>query len=281
MEQGIIAGTGRAVSAKLGAVTLAGAVALLATVVFVDPAAAVSESTKLICGNNNVAEASEACDGSDLASKTCQSLGFAGGSLSCSGDCTCQTGACLLPAALPGQPRRDGDRPESRGLQWEQKNAADGVRDFTAIRTTSTTTYTWGNLRWVSHCRLPERHGVHRISWAASTTASAATARRRSGRASPVTATGACRPSTSWRPSSTSTRRRARTVPCIDPIFGPSEHIYGSSTTDTLDPFPAYAWIVCPVERRTIAVAGPQRPFNLRAVHGVPTGRRCALRTAP
>jgi hypothetical protein len=54
--------------------------------------------------------------------------------------------------------------------------------------------------------------------------------------------------------------------PCIDPIFGPSEHIYGSSTTHTLDPFPAYAWIVYPWTGVKYPLPKEFTAFGLRAV---------------
>jgi hypothetical protein len=40
-----------------------------------------------VCGDNLRNQLSEVCDGSDLASQTCQSLGFATGQLACAGDC--------------------------------------------------------------------------------------------------------------------------------------------------------------------------------------------------
>lgn len=45
------------------------------------------------CGNN-VIEASEACDGDDLAGQSCEDLGFVGGELVCSGDCTFDATGC-------------------------------------------------------------------------------------------------------------------------------------------------------------------------------------------
>ncbi|HBL27916.1 MAG TPA: peptidase S8 [Acidobacteria bacterium] len=46
-----------------------------------------------VCGNA-IRESGEACDGNDLGGQTCQSQGFAGGSLSCNGDCTLNTSGC-------------------------------------------------------------------------------------------------------------------------------------------------------------------------------------------
>jgi hypothetical protein len=45
------------------------------------------------CGNGTI-ETGEDCDGSNLNGSTCQSLGFLGGTLSCSGACTYDTSAC-------------------------------------------------------------------------------------------------------------------------------------------------------------------------------------------
>jgi hypothetical protein len=46
-----------------------------------------------ICGNN-IKETGEECDGTDLGGATCQSLGYSGGSLSCTAACDFDTSAC-------------------------------------------------------------------------------------------------------------------------------------------------------------------------------------------
>jgi serine protease AprX len=48
-----------------------------------------------VCGNN-VKESGEPCDGNDLGGQTCQGQGFAGGTLSCNGDCSLNTSGCFL-----------------------------------------------------------------------------------------------------------------------------------------------------------------------------------------
>jgi hypothetical protein len=48
-----------------------------------------------VCGNN-VKESGESCDGNDLGGQSCQSQGFAGGTLSCNGDCSFNTSGCFL-----------------------------------------------------------------------------------------------------------------------------------------------------------------------------------------
>ncbi|HEX6862412.1 MAG TPA: DNRLRE domain-containing protein, partial [Thermoanaerobaculia bacterium] len=53
-------------------------------------------TTPAVCGNN-VKETGEQCDGSDLAGQTCVSLGFGGGTLSCSASCAFVTTACTAP----------------------------------------------------------------------------------------------------------------------------------------------------------------------------------------
>jgi hypothetical protein len=56
-----------------------------------------SVQVKLItpgCGNG-IIEPGEACDGSNLGGKTCQFLGFSGGTLSCDPDCTLNTSGCF------------------------------------------------------------------------------------------------------------------------------------------------------------------------------------------
>jgi hypothetical protein len=45
------------------------------------------------CGNGNI-DGSEQCDGANLNGSTCQSLGYGGGTLACSGTCTYDTSAC-------------------------------------------------------------------------------------------------------------------------------------------------------------------------------------------
>lgn len=47
-----------------------------------------------ICGNN-VVEASEVCDGTDFGSASCAGLGYAGGALSCTSNCTLDLSACI------------------------------------------------------------------------------------------------------------------------------------------------------------------------------------------
>ena len=47
-----------------------------------------------VCGNN-VKESGEACDGNDLGGQTCASQGFSGGTLTCNGDCSLNTSACV------------------------------------------------------------------------------------------------------------------------------------------------------------------------------------------
>lgn len=50
-------------------------------------------TTPSTCGNG-VIDPGEQCDGSDLGGATCESLGFAGGTLACSGACTYDTSGC-------------------------------------------------------------------------------------------------------------------------------------------------------------------------------------------
>ncbi len=51
------------------------------------------------CGDG-VAEAGEACDGADLGGATCVDLGFAGGALACTPQCTHDTADCTTGEAL-------------------------------------------------------------------------------------------------------------------------------------------------------------------------------------
>jgi len=260
MEHGIIAGTGRRVSARGKVFTLA--LALVATAAFAGPAAAVSKSTKPVCGNN-VAEGAEACDGSDLRNQTCNSLGFAGGSLSCAANCTYQTGTCL--SLLRYQDNHDGTVTDlSSGLQWEQKNGADGVQDFSNPHDVDNE-YTWGNLAGCPIVGCPNGTAFtdflgrlnYNISADSTTTIWPCFA-------------GHC----DWR---LPTIQELVTImdynsstchngPCIDPIFGPSEHIYGSSSTDTLDPFATYAWIIYSWTGKTNPLPKAAKAYGLRAV---------------
>lgn len=64
-----------------------------------------------ICGDNLRNQPFEVCDGTDLAAETCESLGFASGTLACAGDClSFDVGACNAEAScgdgvvnLPGE----------------------------------------------------------------------------------------------------------------------------------------------------------------------------------
>jgi hypothetical protein len=49
-----------------------------------------------VCGNG-VREGVEQCDGGDLASQSCQSLGFAMGTLSCTAGCAFDMSSCVAP----------------------------------------------------------------------------------------------------------------------------------------------------------------------------------------
>ena len=46
------------------------------------------------CGNGFIDQSSESCDGSDFDGKTCQSLGFASGTLTCTSRCQLDTSSC-------------------------------------------------------------------------------------------------------------------------------------------------------------------------------------------
>jgi hypothetical protein len=57
------------------------------------PMCAFDESGCTACGDGAIADG-EACDGANLGGQTCQSQGFDAGSLSCTAQCTLNTGAC-------------------------------------------------------------------------------------------------------------------------------------------------------------------------------------------
>ena len=53
------------------------------------------------CGNDVVDQSSEDCDGGDLDGATCQSLGFSGGTLTCSSGCRYVTSGCAGTSLTP------------------------------------------------------------------------------------------------------------------------------------------------------------------------------------
>lgn len=53
-----------------------------------------------VCGNN-IAEGGEDCDNADLKGKTCVSLGYGGGTLSCDISCSFDTSKCISPSPTP------------------------------------------------------------------------------------------------------------------------------------------------------------------------------------
>ncbi|MEK6939100.1 MAG: hypothetical protein AABX31_00075, partial [Nanoarchaeota archaeon] len=58
----------------------------------------------IVCGDGLV-EGSESCDGSNLLGKSCQSVGFSSGTLSCTSGCALNTAACVgVTAPVPEQP---------------------------------------------------------------------------------------------------------------------------------------------------------------------------------
>jgi hypothetical protein len=54
----------------------------------------------LTCGDGDL-DGAEQCDGNNLDGKTCQSLGFASGSLACNANCSLNTSACVPIAVEP------------------------------------------------------------------------------------------------------------------------------------------------------------------------------------
>jgi hypothetical protein len=61
-----------------------------------------ADCSDVLCGDGHVnAMASEECDGTSLAGNTCQSLGFAVGSLACTPGCAFDLGGCLNPPGVP------------------------------------------------------------------------------------------------------------------------------------------------------------------------------------
>ena len=61
---------------------------------------AVGNPPTQVCGNN-IREGTEQCDMSDLGGQTCQTLGFGGGTLSCTAQCTFDTNSCTVADTTP------------------------------------------------------------------------------------------------------------------------------------------------------------------------------------
>jgi Protein of unknown function (DUF1566) len=82
--------------------------------------------TPPFCGNG-VVDSSEQCDGSNLNGQTCQSQGFAGGTLSCTSSCTFNTSGCFAARFVDNG---DGTITDSQtGLIWEKKSSDGSVHD--------------------------------------------------------------------------------------------------------------------------------------------------------
>lgn len=61
---------------------------------FFDPSGKVAPAVSPVCGNS-VVQAGESCDGTDFGDQTCESRGYASGTLSCRDDCTVNESACI------------------------------------------------------------------------------------------------------------------------------------------------------------------------------------------
>jgi uncharacterized protein DUF1566 len=87
-----------------------------------------------VCGNG-VVETGEDCDVGTLNGKTCQTEGFAGGTLACGTGCAFDTIACF---ATRFEDNGDGTITDNQtGLMWEKKSNDSSVHDVN-------NTYSWG-----------------------------------------------------------------------------------------------------------------------------------------
>lgn len=89
-----------------------------------------------ICGNN-VREAGEACDGSDLGGQTCQGLTFTNGALACKANCSFDTAGCYITyttttftsvAAEDGYVLESGEFTSAGGSANGTDNSTSGIR---------------------------------------------------------------------------------------------------------------------------------------------------------
>jgi len=60
-----------------------------------------SDCTRNLCGDGIIRTGMEQCDGSSLAGASCQTQGFANGTLSCSNSCTFDSTACVVAPPTP------------------------------------------------------------------------------------------------------------------------------------------------------------------------------------
>src|SRR5262249_61432489 len=255
MEHGVIEEAGRSIPVRRETVALVGGLALLITAALASPAAA---RPKPFCGDN-VAQGSEACDGTDLRNETCLSLGFAGGSLSCTPSCTFETGQCL--SILRYIDNGDGTVTDtSTGLQWEKKDGTDGVADYSNPHDVDNV-YTWGDLAGCPIAGCANGTGYTDFLARLNYCVSDGTTTVWPGFA------GHC----DWRLPTIDelasiidyNSPTCQNGPCIDPIFGPSEHIYGSSTTPPPAPVPTQSRDRFPPNRREYPPLEGPHPFRL------------------
>lgn len=88
-----------------------------------------------VCGNGTI-ESPETCEVGNLNGKTCQTQGFAGGTLGCATGCTLDTSGCWATRWVD---HGDGTATDNEtGLRWELKTDDSTVHD-------KDDTYTWGS----------------------------------------------------------------------------------------------------------------------------------------
>jgi hypothetical protein len=180
-----------------------------------------------VCGNGTI-ESPEACEVGNLNGKTCQTQGFAGGTLGCAAGCTLDTSGCWATRFVDNGNGTVTDNQTK--LVWEKKTTAVGSGANLADPHDVDNTYSWG-----SNTAPYPPNGTAFTDFLA----------RLNGSADGVCFAGQC----DWRLPTLAELQGivdcGAGSPCISGVFGPTVPgggFYWSSSTHALSP--QYAWDV-------------------------------------